>query len=104
MFDTLSRNWSQLDVSTNAGKPVGVVGHTATVVGNEMIVLFGYNPGQGYVNKTRVLDLGKYIVGGFFICKSVNFFTTRENAINFRLRVVPHFSSGIVERVKRERA
>lgn len=66
MFDTLSRNWSQLDVSTNAEKPMGVVGHTATVVGNEMIVLFGYNPGQGYVNKTRVLDLGKYIVGGFF--------------------------------------
>ena len=60
MFDTLSRNWSQLDVST-----VGVVGHTATVVGNEMIVLFGYNPGQGYVNKTQVFNLGK-LVGGFF--------------------------------------
>jgi len=65
MFDTLSRNWSQLDVSTNAHKPMGVVGHTATVVGNEMIVLFGYNPGQGYVNKTQVLNLGK-LVGGFF--------------------------------------
>lgn len=59
MFDTLSRNWSQLDVG------MGVVGHTATVVGNEMIVLFGYNPGQGYVNKTQVLNLGK-LVGGFF--------------------------------------
>ena len=66
MFDTLSRNWSQLlDVSTNAHKPMGVVGHTATVVGNEMIVLFGYNPGEGYVNKTQVLNLGK-LVGGFF--------------------------------------
>ena len=65
MFDTLSRQWSQLDVSTSAHKPIGVVGHTANVVGNEMIVLFGYNPGQGYVKKTRVLDLGK-LIGGFF--------------------------------------
>ena len=65
MFDTLSRNWSQLDVSTNPHKPTGVVGHTATVVENEMIVLFGYNPKQGYVNRTQVLNLGK-LVGGFF--------------------------------------
>ena len=65
MFDTLSRNWSQLDVSTHVHKPMGVVGHTATVVGSEMIVLFGYNPGQGYVNRTQVLNLGK-LVGGFF--------------------------------------
>lgn len=40
-------------------KPVGVTGHTATVVGNDMIVLFGYSPERGVTNLIQVFGLGK---------------------------------------------
>ena len=42
-------------------KPVGVTGHTATVVGNEMIVLFGYSPAEGVTNLIQVFELGKLL-------------------------------------------
>lgn len=41
-------------------KPVGVTGHTATVVGKDMIVLFGYNPDRGVTNLIQVFGLGKW--------------------------------------------
>jgi len=41
-------------------KPVGVTGHTATVVGKDMIVLFGYSPDRGITNLIQVFGLGKF--------------------------------------------
>ena len=40
---------------------MGVSGHTATVVENEMIVLFGYNPEQGVSNLIQVFGLGEWM-------------------------------------------
>ncbi|KAJ7392447.1 hypothetical protein OS493_012111 [Desmophyllum pertusum] len=54
-FNITSRQWTML---INPFKqPVGVTGHTATVVGNEMIVLFGYSPTEGVTNLIQVFEL-----------------------------------------------
>lgn len=39
--------------------PVAVAGHTATLVGNKMVVIFGYGPKEGYTQRVQVLDLGE---------------------------------------------
>ena len=57
-FNTTSRQWTLL--KNPADKPVGVTGHTATIVGNDMIVLFGYNPDKGLTNLVQVFGLGEY--------------------------------------------
>ena len=57
MLNTTSRQWTLL--RSLVYKPVGVSGHTATVVENEMIVLFGYNPEQGVSNLIQVFGLGE---------------------------------------------
>ncbi|XP_058961853.2 attractin-like protein 1 isoform X2 [Pocillopora verrucosa] len=55
ILNTTSRQWTLLRSSVDI--PVGVSGHTATVVENEMIVLFGYNPEQGVSNLIQVFGL-----------------------------------------------
>ena len=57
IFNITLRQWTLL--KNPVGKPVGVTGHTATVVGNDMIVLFGYSPDQGVTNLIQVFGLGK---------------------------------------------
>ena len=58
-FNTTSRQWTLF--KNPVDRPVGVTGHTATVVGNDMIVLFGYNPEKGVTNLIQVFGLGKYM-------------------------------------------
>lgn len=57
-FNITLRQWTLLKNPIN--KPVGVTGHTATVVGKDMIVLFGYNPDRGVTNLIQVFGLGKW--------------------------------------------
>jgi len=57
IFNTVSSRWMLLEISNLVDKPLGVTGHTATVVGHDMIVLFGYNPEIGFVNKIQVFSL-----------------------------------------------
>ncbi|XP_078359033.1 attractin-like protein 1 isoform X2 [Oculina patagonica] len=54
-FNTTSRKWTL--IRNPVDKPVGVTGHTATVVGNDMIVLFGYSPEKGVTNLIQVFGL-----------------------------------------------
>ena len=59
-FDTQGLNWSLLpEKGTQGDSPVPVAGHTATLVGSKMIVLFGYGPQGNYTNKVQEYDLGK---------------------------------------------
>ena len=58
-FNTTLRQWTLL--KNPVDKPVGVTGHTATIVGNEMIVLFGYSPDKGLTNLIQVFGLGEYM-------------------------------------------
>jgi len=62
IFNTVSSQWTLLEISNLVEKPLGVTGHTATVVGHDMIVLFGYNPELGFVNKIQVFSLGKQLL------------------------------------------
>ena len=59
IFNISSSLWMLLDISNLVVKPVGVTGHTATVVGDEMVALFGYNPDHGFMNRVQVFDLSK---------------------------------------------
>lgn len=63
-------------------KPVGVTGHTATVVGEDMIVLFGYSPDRGITNLIQVFGLGKccsrFQVWGLTLFVSGNFSFWKE--------------------------
>lgn len=54
-FNITLRQWTLL--KNHVDKPVGVTGHTATVVGNDMIVLFGYSPDRGVTNLIQVFGL-----------------------------------------------
>lgn len=57
-FDTQGLNWSLLpEKGTQGDSPVPVAGHTATLVGSKMIVLFGYGPQGNYTNKVQEYDL-----------------------------------------------
>ena len=46
VFDTINSTWH----NTTHNKAVAVEGHTAHVIGDIMIVLFGYSPEFGYVD------------------------------------------------------
>ena len=59
IFNTLSGQWTLVEINNLFFKPVGTTGHTATVVGQEMIVLFGFNPEHGFVNRIQVFNLGE---------------------------------------------
>ncbi|XP_076363858.1 LOW QUALITY PROTEIN: attractin-like protein 1 [Tachypleus tridentatus] len=56
-FDFKNWSWKEVldynaekDCLTDLCSPVAVVGHTANMVGDRMIVIFGYNPVFGYLN------------------------------------------------------
>lgn len=70
VFDTISNMWDlQLQPIKNYSHkscrspefcaPIAVMGHTATVVDNKMIVIFGHNPNYGYLNTVQEFNLGK---------------------------------------------
>ena len=56
-FDTVLKTWTQISLSSNSDEPLVLTGHTATVVGNKMVVLLGY----GSSLAVQELDLGKPI-------------------------------------------
>ncbi|KAK2572510.1 Attractin-like protein 1 [Acropora cervicornis] len=53
-FDTRTLIWSLLP---RKGSPLPVAGHTATLVGSTMIVLFGYGQRRNYTDKVQEYDL-----------------------------------------------
>lgn len=71
VFDTIANSWD-LQVynyknynhhnkpckNSDYCPPIAVMGHTATLVDNKMIVIFGHNPNYGYVNTVQELNLG----------------------------------------------
>lgn len=60
-FSTVNQQWTLMptkpDVASNClvklCAPLAVAGHTATLVGNRMYVIFGYNPRFGYLNTVQ---------------------------------------------------
>lgn len=76
-FNITLRQWTLL--KNPVDKPVGVTGHTATVVGNDMIVLFGYSPDRGVTNLIQVFGLGKcnVRVQGELLVDNFSFFKLR---------------------------
>ncbi|XP_048585207.1 attractin-like protein 1 [Nematostella vectensis] len=56
IFDTHLMSWQE--VSPKGGNtPLAVSGHSATVVGGKMVVLFGYGPEEGFTQKVQEYDL-----------------------------------------------
>lgn len=51
--------------------PIPSMGHTATLVNNIMIIIFGYNPTYGYLNHVQHYNIGKYKFG-FQYLKEIN--------------------------------
>ena len=56
-FNTLKKTWRMLTVS--GATPVGVTGHAAVVVVNQMYVFMGYSSEKSYYQNVQQLDLGK---------------------------------------------
>ena len=86
-FDTRTLRWSLLPSQGSA--PLSVSGHTATLVGSKMIILFGYGPQRGYTDKVQEYNLGKIIF--LVLIKDLNMRTTQltqhtcEVLLNFTL-------------------
>ncbi|XP_031550014.1 attractin-like protein 1 [Actinia tenebrosa] len=59
MFDIRTRQWTQVSVSAESDNLIAVSGHTATLVDNKMVVIFGYGPKEGYTQRVQVFDLEK---------------------------------------------
>lgn len=54
--------------------PIAVVGHTATLVSNVMIVIFGYNPNYGFLHHVQYYYLGKSAEGVFQLLLGLLYF------------------------------
>lgn len=54
--------WTQLASHNDSAQilPMATAGHTAHVVGNEMHILFGYNPYEGYLYAPQIFSFGKH--------------------------------------------
>lgn len=63
-LDIFSLEWTLETPGSNAPDafPHAVAGHTATVIGDEMLVFYGYNLYFGYI-----YDIQKYKIGESFI-------------------------------------
>lgn len=62
-FDLMTKRWGLL-FSHNVSVlkiPLATAGHTAHVVGNEMHILFGYNPFEGYLFVPQIYSFGRYL-------------------------------------------
>ena len=57
-FDIETRQWTLISLPRDSDEPIAVAGHTATLVGSKMIVLFGYGTTKGFTNKVQEFDLG----------------------------------------------
>jgi hypothetical protein len=61
-FDMTSRKWKEVVVSIRNDVPLAVSGHTATLVSNKMVIIFGHGTKEGYTQKVQVFDLGEDIL------------------------------------------
>lgn len=70
-YDIMSQRWQQWlegddyffsPCLTEFCSPLAVMGHTATLVDNQMIVIFGYNPIYGYLNVVQEFNFGNQLV------------------------------------------
>jgi N-acetylneuraminic acid mutarotase len=61
-FDLDTQIWTQLAVHNGSALafPMATAGHTAHIVNNEMHVLFGYNPFEGYLYTPQIFSFGKH--------------------------------------------
>ena len=61
-FDLLNEDWVQISgrslTNSDFCCPIATVGHTATLVNNVMIVIFGYNPTYGFLSHVQHFNLG----------------------------------------------
>lgn len=70
-FDIFQEAW-QIIVGTSQHPdefccPIASAGHTATLVGNTMIIIFGYNPTYGYLNDVQHFNLGLFFTLFFLV-------------------------------------
>lgn len=64
-FDILTNRWKLLSPYNSSSVlelPMASAGHTAHVVGNEMHILFGYNPFEGYLFTPQIYSFGKFLM------------------------------------------
>lgn len=55
-YDFEESSWTRLD----SEKADACLGHTATVVDNVMIIIFGYSPIYGYLNYVQLYHIGVF--------------------------------------------
>ena len=60
-FDMGIHSWTQLASHNDSALafPMATAGHTAHLIGNEMHILFGYNPYEGYLYAPQIFSFGK---------------------------------------------
>lgn len=61
-FDMSSKRWTLLSLhnASTLDLPMASAGHTAHVIGNEMHILFGYNPFEGYLFTPQIYSFGHF--------------------------------------------
>lgn len=69
--------------------PIASVGHTATLVNNGMIIIFGYNPVYGYLNHVQHYNLGLFTCLLNAHANYLRFWQTKKNGNWPTLRVLP---------------
>lgn len=68
-FDLLSLEWA-LESAQNwsvVALPASVAGHTAHVIKDEMFVIFGYNPFEGYIPRIQIYSFGESLNSDYLI-------------------------------------
>lgn len=60
-FDMVSSSWERQHSQCITGycSPLAAMGHTANLIDNKMIVIFGHNPVYGYLNTVQEFNIGK---------------------------------------------
>ncbi|XP_074640642.1 attractin-like protein 1 [Tubulanus polymorphus] len=58
-FDLVSNTWMKLNSSSGNDLPIAVAGHTAHLIGNAMIVIFGHSHIYGYTNLVQEFNIDR---------------------------------------------
>ncbi|XP_014667846.1 PREDICTED: attractin-like protein 1 [Priapulus caudatus] len=53
MYSITNNTWSHMSTQGNTNQNLAVFGHTATVVGDIMVIIFGHHPIYGYINTVQ---------------------------------------------------
>lgn len=80
-YDLRMERWREIRdtriMSTIVTERLASMGHSATLVGTTMVVIFGYNPVYGYLNYVQQYDMGK-LFWVFSIVIVINMFINRS--------------------------